>query len=134
MLCEDEMGDLCRTFNKMANAIRDREQERLHFVATVAHDLKSPLTVIGMAACLMRKKQLPPAQQDEWLGRIVRNTKQLEGIVADLTDGVQAQTGQLELRREELIWRNWRRVWCASKKRSPATRPRRCLTPPYAAL
>lgn len=102
ILCEDEMGDLCRTFNHMADAIRDREQERLRFVATVAHDLKSPLMVIGMAACLMRKKQLPPEQCDDWLGRIGRNTRQLEGIVADLTDGVQAQTGQLELRREEI--------------------------------
>ncbi len=99
---DDEMGALCRTFNTMADAIRDREGERLRFVATVAHDLKNPLVVIGIASQLMRRKELMPEQCDEWLGRIGNNVRQLEGIIADLTDGVQAQTGQLELTREPL--------------------------------
>ncbi|MBW3635228.1 MAG: HAMP domain-containing protein [Armatimonadetes bacterium] len=99
---DDEMGALCRSFNTMADAIRDREGERLRFVATVAHDLKSPLMVVGMAASLMRKKELPPDQNEAWLECIGRNTRQMECIVADLTDGVQAQTGQLELNREAL--------------------------------
>jgi signal transduction histidine kinase len=98
---KDEINDLCRTFNVMANAIRDREKERLHFVATVAHDLKSPLTVIGGAAHLIRRKLILPEQQDEWMMRIIRNVRTLEGTIADLLDGVQAQTGQLQLRREE---------------------------------
>lgn len=102
ILCEDEMGDLCRTFNHMADAIGERETERLRFVATVAHDLKNPLMVVGMAAGLMRKKELPPEHCSDWLERIGRNTRQMEGIITDLTDGVQAQTGALELQREPL--------------------------------
>lgn len=102
VMCEDEMGELCRTFNSMADSIRDREQERLQFVATVAHDLKNPMAVIGMAAGLMLRKELPPCQNEQWLERIIHNTRQLEDIIGDLTDGVQAQTGQLELQREEI--------------------------------
>ncbi len=99
---DDEIGELCRTFNTMADAIVDREAERLRFVATVAHDLKNPLMVVGMASQLMRRKQLPPEQFDHWLERIGNNARQMEGIIADLTDGVQAQTGRLELQREEM--------------------------------
>ncbi len=53
---DDEMGRLNETFNVMAQAICNREKERLHFVATVAHDLKNPLVVIGGAAHLLEKK------------------------------------------------------------------------------
>ncbi len=94
---DDEMGRLARTFNAMAETIGDRERERLRFVATVAHDLRNPLVVIGGAAQLLQKAelQLTPAEREKWLGNIVKNARKMETIIADLMDGVQAETGQL---------------------------------------
>lgn len=100
ILWNDEMGQLCRTFNDMAQSIAEREKERLDFVATVAHDLKSPLVAVAGAAELLQERDIAPAEQERWLHMIRRNTRALESIVADLTDRVQAQTGRLQLRRE----------------------------------
>lgn len=99
---DDEMGQLGETFNSMAQAICDREKERLQFVATVAHDLKNPLVVIGGAAHLLERKEynLDAEQRADWLGKISRNTKQLEAMISDLTEAVQIETGQIVLRRE----------------------------------
>jgi signal transduction histidine kinase len=99
---EDEVGELCRTFNGMADAIRDREHERLRFTATVVHDLKNPLATIGMASDLMCRREMPPESSHDWLCRIRRNARRMESIIADLTDGVQAQTGHLSLHLEPL--------------------------------
>jgi len=101
VLHDDEMGEVCRTFNDMTAVLAAREKDRLHFVATVAHDLRNPLVVIGGAAHLMQKKQLSPDEEVTWLGYVVRNVRHLEDIIGDLHEGVQLQTGQLTLRREE---------------------------------
>ncbi len=95
----DEMGALASTFNTMAESIRDREKERLEFVATVAHDLRNPLAVIGGAAHLLQRKhdRLSEEEQLTWLSAIERNTHGLEAMIADLMDGVQAETGCLSL-------------------------------------
>ena len=99
VLREDEMGHVARTFNSMAEMIGDREKERMRFVATVAHDLKNPLVVIGGAAQLLRNKEMRLTREEraEWLGNIVKNTQRLEAMIGDLVDGVQAETGQIVL-------------------------------------
>ena len=101
---EDEMGKLAETFNGMAAAIADREKERLHFVATVAHDLRNPLVVIGGAAHLLKNKgdNFPPEDRAHWLGIIGNNTRKLESQIFDLTDSVQVETGQLTLQTQTL--------------------------------
>jgi signal transduction histidine kinase len=83
----------------MANAMVEREKERMHFVATVAHDLKNPLVVIGGLAHLIgHKKNIATAQeQSEWLELIVQNTRKLEVLIAELADAVQAATGKIQL-------------------------------------
>jgi hypothetical protein len=52
---DDEMGNLIRTFNIMAEDISRREKSRLDFTASVVHDIKNPLVIIGAAVRMMRK-------------------------------------------------------------------------------
>jgi len=102
VLCNDEMGALAQTFNTMAEAICNREKERLEFVATVAHDLKNPLVIIGGGAYLLKRKDLAPTERDEWLDNITQYVGHMEAMISDLTDAVQAETGQLDLHYEDL--------------------------------
>lgn len=99
---DDEMGLMCDTFNDMAQTICDREKDRLQFVVTVAHDLKNPLVVIGGAAHFMERKDtdMAPEDRQKWLATIRRNATQMENLIADLTDAVQTETGQIKLHRE----------------------------------
>lgn len=96
---DDEIGELAATWNSMAASIESREAERLRFVATIAHDLKNPLMVVGMAATMMREKpgKFTDEQRDDWLEKIARNARRMEAMIADLTNAVQTQTGALQL-------------------------------------
>lgn len=104
VLRDDELGALSETFNSMANAMVERENERMHFVATVAHDLKNPLVVIGGLAHLLqhRGEEATEVERNEWLGLIVQNTRKLEQLIAELSDATQASTGRLQLNLQEV--------------------------------
>lgn len=99
---DDELGELARTFNNMAEDIADREKARLDFVACVAHDLKNPLVVVGGAARHLRTCVLEPAHQAAWLDRIIHQVSRLENLIRDLTDTVQVSTGRLSLEKTAL--------------------------------
>ena len=96
---DDEIGALATNWNRMADSIESREAERLRFVAAVAHDLKNPLMVVGMASAMMRDKpdKFTQEQRDDWLDKIARNARRMEAMIADLTNAVQTQTGALQL-------------------------------------
>ena len=103
VLRDDELGALSETFNIMANAMEEREKERMHFVATVAHDLKNPLVVIGgLAHLLLHKKEAATQEQAEWLELIVQNTRKLEESIAELADATQAATGRIQLNMQDV--------------------------------
>lgn len=99
VLRDDELGALSETFNVMANTMMEREKDRMHFVATVAHDLKNPLVVIGgLAHLLEHKKEIATVEeQSEWFGMIIQNIRKLEMLIAELADAVQASTGKIQL-------------------------------------
>jgi signal transduction histidine kinase len=93
----DEFGMLCKTFNDMADAICNLERDRQNFIATVAHDLKNPLVMIGALAHRLIKK-IPASEENLiWLNHIIERTGYLENLVYDLMDSVQIETGNLSL-------------------------------------
>jgi len=94
---DDELGELCHTFNAMAADLAAQEKARLEFVATVAHDLKNPLVTIGAAARRLRRGGLDPQRQANWLDTIVKQTRRLENLTHDLMDRVQVSAGRLTL-------------------------------------
>ena len=98
----DELGALCETFNDMATGIKNNQQERLNFIATVAHDLKNPLVVVGAAARKLKKNNLSDDKQTIWLDYIIKNVEYLENLISDLMDSVQIESGKLTLHMSEL--------------------------------
>ena len=82
----DELGGLSRTINNMADDIARREKSRMEFSAAVFHDIKNPLAVIGGAVRMMRRKEMPRDQLEQWLDRVIRETDRLEDISQDLMD------------------------------------------------
>src|SRR5256712_7506779 len=51
----DEIGTLARSFNSMASQLREVEEMKTEFFATVSHELRSPLTSIRGAADLVHE-------------------------------------------------------------------------------
>lgn len=97
---QDEFGELCRTFNAMADEIVDREQERLTFLAAVAHDLRGPLQIISGQVYLLRR-QLDEQASARPMDRIARQVGLLDAMLTDLMDTVQVYTGKLALNDED---------------------------------
>ena len=52
----DEIGQLADSFNYMAESLEKKDQDRRLFVASVAHDLRSPLTSIQGFVQAMRRR------------------------------------------------------------------------------
>jgi len=89
----DEIGDLSRSFNMMADAIEDKISEleenarqKEDFVANFAHELKTPLTsVIGYADMLYQKTLTPDRVKDAaWY--ILSEGLRLEALSLKLMD------------------------------------------------
>ncbi len=90
---DDELGELARDFNQMADALEekvleltDAAQRQKDFTASFAHELKTPLTsVIGYADTL-RSRVLPEKQQIEAANYIFSEGKRLEAMSFALLD------------------------------------------------
>jgi len=89
----DEIGDLSKSFNLMADAVEDKiaqlsknARQKEDFVANFAHELKTPLTsVIGYADMLYQKK-LTPEQTKDAAGYILSEGLRLEALSLKLMD------------------------------------------------
>src|SRR4029078_2472620 len=72
---------------------RRLETIRRDFVANVAHDVKTPLTVIGGFAETLRDYDLPQAERSRFLETIESNTRRMQRIVDDLLDLSRYESG-----------------------------------------
>ena len=96
----DEIGELARSFNAMADAVSRNETLRRALVHDVAHELRTPLTNIraqieGIQDGLTR----PDASV---VDSIHEDALLLERLVDDLQDLAAAETGQLGLRPQRI--------------------------------
>ncbi|MHB9030135.1 MAG: HAMP domain-containing sensor histidine kinase [Candidatus Latescibacterota bacterium] len=99
---DDELGNLAHTFNNMAEDIDHREKNRLDFSASIFHDIKNPLVIIGAAVRMLRRKTLPPDQVNLWLDRVIREIDRIEDLSQDLMDSVQIESGRFTLQASEV--------------------------------
>ena len=90
---KDEIGDLAKTFNHMADTIaanmenlKQTDRLRRELFANVSHDLRSPLTSIQgyIETILMKQKTLPPEELRKHLETILGDAKQLNRLVEEL--------------------------------------------------
>jgi signal transduction histidine kinase len=101
ILRNDEMGALNQTFNNMADAVCNREQERRDFIAVVAHDIRTPLSNVCMAAQLLNKMEVSTEQKVLLIERLTKNAGRMLAMVDDLLDCTQAEWGQLMLSQQK---------------------------------
>lgn len=95
----DEIGELSRAFNRMAAKLRELDQMKEQFYATVSHELRSPLTSARESAGLLRggtHGALTP-KQERLVGIIHGSTDRLLHLVNDILDLSRASSGVLSL-------------------------------------
>jgi signal transduction histidine kinase len=96
----DEVGDLGQTFNTMAASLEKQEELRQHLMADVAHELRTPLSVIrGNLEALL--DGVHPLTQEN-VAAILDEVLLLGRLTEDLRELAQAEAGRLPLHRQTL--------------------------------
>lgn len=90
-----EVAELARAFNEMAAALEQNEKLRRNLVADVAHELRTPLSVLqGNLLALL--DDVYPMEKPE-VARLYDQTRLLGRLVDDLHELSQAEANQLAL-------------------------------------
>jgi signal transduction histidine kinase/DNA-binding response OmpR family regulator len=97
---EDEVAQLGHAFNEMAESLQRTENARRQLVADVAHELRTPLMVIGATVEAIQDGVLPADGPN--LTTIRGEVAALSRLVADLRDLSLGDVGQFPLEREPL--------------------------------
>ncbi|WP_264851091.1 sensor histidine kinase [Clostridium omnivorum] len=79
----DELGQLQNTFYKLMNNLNEEKKIQDRIIASISHDIKTPLTsVLGYSENLL-KKELPPERKKKYINTIYNQAKDIEGIVEE---------------------------------------------------
>lgn len=70
----------------MAESLEKKDQDRRLFVASVAHDLRSPLTSIQGFVQAMKDGMIPEEKYDYYMGIILEETQRLTVLTNNIVD------------------------------------------------
>ncbi len=93
----DEVGELARDVNRLAQALEDNEQARRRWIADISHELRTPLAVLKaeLEAALDGIVEADEAQLASYHDEVMR----LSALVEDLHQLALSDCGALECRR-----------------------------------
>jgi signal transduction histidine kinase len=100
----DEIGTLARSFNLMASQLRQTEETKREFFATVSHELRSPLTSIRGAVDLLHEGAPGPLteRQERLTSIIAQSSERLLRLANQILEMSRLHAGLVELDRKPL--------------------------------
>jgi two-component system OmpR family sensor kinase len=94
----DEIAELGQAFNRMAVRLAEDEEQRRRLFADIAHELRTPLSVIQGTLEGMLDRVIEPTP--ERITNLHSQTLLLQRLIKDLRDLSLAQAGHLQLHRQ----------------------------------
>ncbi len=90
---EDEIGDLCRSFEEMRKRLKDSTEEKIHnegenraLISNIAHDLKTPITAVkGYAEGIIDGVANTPEKVDKYIRTIYSKANEMDTLINELT-------------------------------------------------
>jgi len=92
---KDEVGDLARAFNQMADELERSQKLKTEFISRVSHELRTPLTsIIGWASTVKDSDASERDITERGLDIILSESHRLSLLVEDLLDFSRLQSGR----------------------------------------
>ena len=89
----DEVSELALAFNNMAESLENLESMRNSFLASVSHDLRTPMTTISGFIDGIISGAIPEDQHEHYLGVISGEVHRLSRLVSQLLDISRLESG-----------------------------------------
>lgn len=80
----DEIGRLARDFSQMSTSLERTEEKREEFVASVSHEIQSPLTSIQGFSQALQEEDIPADEQQRYLSIIEKESRRLSVLSSQL--------------------------------------------------
>jgi signal transduction histidine kinase len=95
----DELAELARNFNRMAEVLAQVEASRVALITNVAHELRTPLTALQGYAEALNDGVMPASHAAT---SILRETRAMERLTSDLSLVSRVEAGRIELHLQDL--------------------------------
>ena len=93
----DEIAELSRAINYMAEQLDSLEQKRNRFISDVSHELRSPMTSMLGFVEAVADGSCPPEKQQYYLSLVSEEIKRLSRLVAELLDVSRLEMGERKM-------------------------------------
>ena len=91
----DEIGELARSFNMMADSLSETERQRRDFIANISHELKTPMTSIAGYTDGILDGTIPQKDERKYLQIISDESHRLSRLVRRMLDISQIQSQEM---------------------------------------
>jgi signal transduction histidine kinase len=82
----DELGDLAKSIESLAHDLTFLTQERNDFLASISHELRTPITYIKGYTEIVMKRELSEEERRNYLAIILEETNRLNDLIKQLFD------------------------------------------------
>lgn len=98
----EELRLIAAQFNDMAETLERQQNNQLHFLAAVAHDLRNPLVALNLSAQILSAERASlPVKVSDLMSIIERQVHRLDRMIGDLLDRSRIEGGQLDVKMVE---------------------------------
>ncbi|MGN1132307.1 MAG: histidine kinase dimerization/phospho-acceptor domain-containing protein, partial [Ruminococcus sp.] len=99
----DEIAQLTKSFNDMADALEKEECVRRDFIANISHELKTPMTTISGFIDGILDGTIPPAKQSHYLEIVSEEIGRLSRLVASMLSLARIDSGKTQLYKTDFM-------------------------------
>ncbi|WP_407543411.1 HAMP domain-containing sensor histidine kinase (plasmid) [Deinococcus radiomollis] len=118
----DELAELARNFNRMAEVLAQVEASRVALITNVAHELRTPLTALQGYAEALNDGVMPTSHAAT---SILRETRAMERLTSDLSLVSKVEAGRIEFHLQDFDVSS---VFSAAEERFQPLAERRGIT------
>lgn len=97
----NELGELARNINDMANSLDNLESLRKSFISDVSHELRTPLTTISGFVEGIIDGTIPEENHNEYLDVVLSESKRLSRLITNLLQLSRMESGEAKLDRTD---------------------------------